>query len=169
MRYRSLLELFDSRIPYTWDQEDNEICRAVFHVGGYDYRATFRRYLDDDYGYGWDFIFAMKFSSGRGIEFADKGAGVLSTSVLGSGNASQVFACVLRIVDEFIERKHPEYITFTADEPSRQSLYRRMVNAVLTRYADYQRVGDMKDDSVYWISRIEGHKGGVPGEEDEDN
>lgn len=45
--------------------------------------------------------------------------------ITGTGNAFKVFATLTEIIREFVEQKQPEYITFSAKEPSRQRLYNR--------------------------------------------
>lgn len=153
MRYKDLMELFDSRVPYQWTLESDVVWRARFSVGGYDYKAKFKSDHDTVFGPGWDFVFEIDLHRGSGKELS----GVQSVGILNTGNAAQVFACVLRIVDEFITRKSPEYLAFSAEESNRKSLYRRMVNSLLVKYSAYKRVGDVSDDSLFIISRNPDH------------
>ena len=46
--------------------------------------------------------------------------------VLGTGNQGKVFSTALAALKEFAKSVNPEYIFFSAEEPSRIKLYRRM-------------------------------------------
>jgi hypothetical protein len=151
MRYSSLLELFDSRVPYTWEVSTSKRHVAAFQVTDKRYQITFSR--DDEnlteFGPGWDVRFELLVESASGQVF--------DTSVTNTGNAAQVFACVLRVIDEFMIAVKPEYLAFSADEVSRQSLYRRLVSSLLTKYPTYKRVGDLTDNSLFIVSSIPEH------------
>lgn len=156
MRYNEIIsELFDTRVSYEWIRSTGAECVAGFVVDGYEYLSKFTRSEDTVLGFGWDFVFEMRFDSGRGIEFSD--SGVESVGILGTGGAPRVFASILRIMDDFIRRVSPEYIVFSAQEGSRRKLYRRMVSSLLTKYSIYKRIGEHGDDSLFIISRIPDH------------
>ncbi len=156
MRYGEILsELFDSRVQYTWGQQTDTVWRAKFAVDGYEYNVRFKSEHDHTFGPGWDFAFAMQFSSGAGAKFKD--SGVDTVGILSTGKAPRVFSCVLQIMDDFIKQAEPTYVAFSAQEPSRRTLYRRMINTLLVQYPKYKRVGDQGDDSLFIISRIPEH------------
>lgn len=48
-------------------------------------------------------------------------------SILGTGNQGKVFSTVLSAIKEFVKNIKPEYIYFTASEPSRIKLYKRIL------------------------------------------
>lgn len=56
--------------------------------------------------------------------------------VTGQGDATSIFATVHSAIKEYIADHQPDFITFSADEPSRQKLYSRMVG----RLPGYQQV-----------------------------
>lgn len=47
--------------------------------------------------------------------------------VTGQGDASAIFATVYSAIKDYIASRQPDFITFSADEPSRRKLYSRMV------------------------------------------
>lgn len=61
--------------------------------------------------------------------------------VTGEGDAVKIFSTVYRAIVDYVSQHHPEYLYFTADEPSRQKLYQHMVSR-LTRSGAYHRVDD---------------------------
>ena len=50
--------------------------------------------------------------------------------ILGTGNQGKVFTTVLAGIQEFVKSVKPEFIFFSADEPSRVKLYRRMSKTI---------------------------------------
>ena len=56
--------------------------------------------------------------------------------VTGGGDAATIFATVHSAIKDYIVTHKPDFITFSADEPSRKKLYSRMV----TRMPGYQSV-----------------------------
>lgn len=153
MRYLELTELFDSRVEYTWEESSSSKWVGDFGVNGYLYRIDICRDHDYTFGEGWDFSFAMELGSGRGVSSVVRDG----SSIMSTGSAPRVFACVLRAMGDFIDRVDPEYLAFSAQEGSRRSLYRRMVSSLLTKYSKYRRVGDKSDDSLFIVSRVPGH------------
>jgi hypothetical protein len=51
----------------------------------------------------------------------------LSFDITGGGNALEIFGTVNDILKDFIKRKDPEHVFFTAKEPSRKKLYKTLV------------------------------------------
>ena len=56
--------------------------------------------------------------------------------VTGRGDAGAIFATVYSAIKDYIAKNQPDFITFSADEPSRKKLYGRMV----TRMPGYQSI-----------------------------
>ena len=57
----------------------------------------------------------------------------------GKGDAVRILTTVYGAIQEYVGQHHPEYLYFTADEPSRQRLYQHMVSR-LTKSGAYHRV-----------------------------
>jgi hypothetical protein len=65
------------------------------------------------------------------------------------------------VLIDSIKEIQPDYITFTADEESRQSLYRRFVQ-VMSKYAStkYNRIvvnpltGDSVGNEEFWLEKV---------------
>lgn len=60
------------------------------------------------------------------IEFERDGA----MDITGGGDAERVFATVINAIKIFVDKVKPEFIVFSAKEPSRQSLYKALANRV---------------------------------------
>lgn len=54
--------------------------------------------------------------------------------ITGKGDAPRIFGTVLQAISDYLSQNHPEYIMFTADEPSRQKLYSHMVRRLAQQY-----------------------------------
>jgi hypothetical protein len=61
----------------------------------------------------------------------------------GKGDAARIMATVTQAMEGYASMHHPEYLYFTADEPSRQRLYGHMVSR-LTRSGAYHRVTEQE-------------------------
>lgn len=62
-----------------------------------------------------------------------------SYDITKQGNAIKVFNIVLAVCSKYINEVHPEFITFTSEEPSRTKLYRTMVNRLAKKF-NYEQV-----------------------------
>lgn len=51
-----------------------------------------------------------------------------SEEITGRGNSFKVFATVANIVRDFMRQRHPSMLSFTANEPSRIKLYKRLAD-----------------------------------------
>lgn len=60
--------------------------------------------------------------------------------ITGTGNAKKVFDSVISIIIKIISDKKPNYITFQADEPNRQRLYKSIVKDVSSKINTYQQI-----------------------------
>lgn len=108
-----LKELFDRRSDWYWSKNLEDYKTATFPVGDKIYDVTFE---EDREGEWW-------------VEFGLKkeGAHKKKFDVTGSGDELLVFTTVLGVIEEFIQRLKPTELSFNAAEPSRQKLYKRMV------------------------------------------
>jgi hypothetical protein len=57
-----------------------------------------------------------------------------SMGITGKGDAARIFGTVLQAIHGYLAQHTPEYIMFTADEPSRQRLYAHMVRRLARTY-----------------------------------
>lgn len=112
-----ITELFSKEYPITWDRD-----RAMFKTA--NGRPGIIRFDADTPAEGDYSLVDIEFSVQD--EFG----------VTGQGDASSIFATVFTAIKEYISVKNPDFITFSAKEPSRQKLYSRMV----TRMPGYQQV-----------------------------
>jgi hypothetical protein len=60
-------------------------------------------------------------------------------TLTGQGDAARIMTTVTQAMEQYAAMHHPEYLYFTADEPSRQRLYGHMVSR-LTKSGAYHRV-----------------------------
>ena len=67
--------------------------------------------------------------------------------IIGSGNALEVLATVNQVVTDFIKKNKPTTIEFTAEEPSRQKLYKRLT-IKLARPLGYE-IKKMSRDGIF--------------------
>ena len=54
--------------------------------------------------------------------------------ITGQGDAARILNTVVQATADFLSQNDPEYIMFTADEPSRQKLYSHMVKRLSKTY-----------------------------------
>jgi hypothetical protein len=81
--------------------------------------------------------------------------------ISGTGNPHGVFARVMGVLIESINSIQPDYITFTADEESRQNLYERMLK-LMSKYSSikYNKIsinpltGDKVGNEEFWLERM---------------
>lgn len=113
-------ELFTGQKQWEWNFQGSEEVAADFEVGNVVYR--FYAYSNPEDPSTWEVEFSAAGSGRRGSKFG----------ITGSGNAAQVFGTVVSILKEFLFRR-PDITTlrFTAEEPSRQALYKRMIARLL--------------------------------------
>lgn len=67
--------------------------------------------------------------------------------ITGKGDAARIFGTVLQATHDYLAMNNPEYIMFTADEPSRQKLYAHMVRRLAKSYhavtpQEYQQINN---------------------------
>lgn len=67
--------------------------------------------------------------------------------ITGLGDAARIFGTVLQSITDYLGQARPEFIMFTADEPSRQKLYSHMVRRLARSYhrvspQEYQQINN---------------------------
>lgn len=108
-----LTELFDKPVKITNEIYDREGVLVQFDVEGVPYAFhAVQAYGDPT---AWD------------IEFSGKG----TTKITGTGNEIKVFSTVVQIMKNMLQLYNIEKFYFTAEEPSRQKLYNRLVDKLL--------------------------------------
>ena len=99
-----LSELLDRPLPIKWDEEPGYV-RAYFDVNGKEGMVKF--YYE---AFVWTIDF---FIDGR-------------HDITGQGDELVIFSTVSKAILEFISKHNPNLIAFSAKEPSRAKLYKRM-------------------------------------------
>jgi hypothetical protein len=118
-------ELFKGKKTWSWDFNGSEEAYATFEVGDIPYK--FVAYTDPNNWGTWEVEFSViSPSRNRSTKFG----------LTGTGNAAEVMSTVTDILREFLERYkgNVNRLIFTADEPSRQRLYARMVKRLLPNW-----------------------------------
>lgn len=108
-------ELFDTPAVWGWQRKTNDLCTAIFNVDNHSYKFTAEEYYPGSWSIG----------------FAKTDAGRYEYGVTNTGNAALVMSTIVDIMKDFFHQYSPRQISFTADEPSRQKLYLRMITNML--------------------------------------
>lgn len=84
------------------------------------------------------------------IDFHEKGPKGVTYKKSGSGKEIEVFNFIIKSVQEFITRYHPEHVSFSSDksDENRTDLYRRMV-ARISRFAPGYQLTSVDDRGSY--------------------
>lgn len=111
-----ITELFDKPVKITDEDYDRENVLVKFNIDGVNYMF----YATVAYGDPtcWE------------VEFSGKG----TTKITNTGNEIKVFSTVVQIMKNMLQLYNIETLYFTADEPSRQKLYNRMVDKLLPNW-----------------------------------
>jgi hypothetical protein len=93
---------------------------------------------DDEHANSWDVSFKEHPNLNASVLRLDRS----QYGKTGSGQEFKVFAFVLAAIQEFIERYSPELVTFTSSkfDGARSSLYKRMLNKMLTQGPSSMRI-----------------------------
>ena len=126
-----LTELLTSPLPYRWvSRVEGELWQADFKTpGGQAYNVRFQLFPDEqepDAATTWGFVFKNA---------APNMAPLKQFDILGTGESIPIFATVIAILREFIQRARPVRIAFTAEEPSRIKLYDRFIRMIQQQQA----------------------------------
>ncbi|MDE2095610.1 MAG: hypothetical protein KGL39_00005, partial [Patescibacteria group bacterium] len=85
------------------------------------------------------------------IQFADEAGRFSITGKAGAAGALEVFTNVVPAVVAYVKHHDKDVVTFSADGPSRQRLYDRLVKTVLSVMPDYFAVSEMRKDTRYYV------------------
>ena len=140
------MKLFELRTTLDWEWEtvDDDTLMAHFFVNDKHYAVGFELF---DFpgakvvGNRWDVSFALIPPGGEPTQ-----------EITGTGDAPTVFAAVMAIVQEFLEKHKPDLLAFSANEPERFRLYSRLLR-ILERQGwetDERKLGD---SMIYELSR----------------
>lgn len=134
-----LLELLDNVSPWEWvrgaaNEEEGTIAVATFNIRGRAYFATFTHNWGDLPATAEhvdpDAVVAVEFGT-SGETHHDR------FGVAGYGNSATVMSTVVAIIADFFQRNRQyQYMWFSADEPSRRSLYRAIINRLKLQIVD---------------------------------
>jgi hypothetical protein len=115
-------ELFEPGKNWEWSFKGSEEAVADFHVGEIPYQ--FYAYRPSADQMAWDVEFK---NAARGKDRASK------FGLTGTGNSAEVMSTVTDIMRAFLKEYQGRVtsLTFTAKEPSRRSLYARMIKRLL--------------------------------------
>jgi len=116
-----LNELFKKPKDWEWDHTGPSRATADFRVGDVPY--TFSSTLMDASTKTWDVLFRADSSEYFPDEYG----------MLGTGNAPAVFSTVVDMLGNFLDqyKGQVDRLYFSADEPSRDKLYRHMIKRLL--------------------------------------
>lgn len=125
-----IAELFEPKAPtWKWVFRGSEEATADFKVGDVPYR--FYAYSNGENDWEVEFkINSNEYDQNGKIKFGTK------FGLAGTGNSAEVMSTVVDIMREFLEmyRGKIDTIGFTAEEPSRQKLYMRMMKRLLPNW-----------------------------------
>lgn len=117
-----IAELFEPGKQWQWSFTGSEEAVAVFHVGEVPYK--FYAYAEIGHPGYWNVEFSNA-TRGRPMgRYAKFG-------LTGTGNSAEVMSTIADIMREFLKKYKVTTLLFTADEPSRKSLYFRMIKRLL--------------------------------------
>lgn len=119
-----LQELFEPGKDWKWSFTGSEEAVAVFYVGEIPYQ--FHAYTHSDTPGVWEVEFKNATRNRPMGKMAKFG-------LTGTGRAAEVMGTITDIMREFLQRYQGsvKQLAFSADEPSRQALYARMVKRLL--------------------------------------
>lgn len=114
-----LLELFDQHYKYRWTRAEPEWWTAEFKPD--DGGLVNVSLMANERGLG-EGIWEVEFNRGNMAKGKSE-----TTNITGEGDAFKIFGTVSMILKEFVKSNKVEELFFSADEPSRHSLYTRMM------------------------------------------
>ena len=135
-------ELFDAPAKWGWKITNPSGGIAQFKIGKCNYKFGAMK-LPSTLGYGHN-AYKINFTN-ESVEL-DK-----SHEITGTGNSAAVFSTVLDIVKDFKQKYSPKMVLFSAAEPNRKSLYKRIAKTVFPEFEIY-------DENVYTIAKMKDKK-----------
>jgi hypothetical protein len=122
----NIFELFDQPVPYEWENLDDRGGTATFQIGDNEYQVmVYAGGTDEEYYPDEDELPEVD------IEFCRMVNNKCVQDITGGGNASQVFATVVAIMQEYISSHPVGALMFSAKEQNRGQLYMRMIKRLL--------------------------------------
>ena len=150
------MKLFElkSTIEWEWKNVQSTSASAEFVVNENTYVVSFVKYQTSDTSKMLslnmlDILPPTMWS----IQFA-AGAGFGVKHVTGTGGEMQVFATVMEITKQFIEKLNPEAVQFSSDakEPSREPLYRRLLKMFGQQGWKTTVVDDKEEGAIIYLA-----------------
>ena len=141
-----LFEVLNNHVIYDWLQGmDVGMETAEFDIGGNKYHVNF---LDTKYTVDQVNKHCVDISF---ILFSEDGE--MDDSMTGTGNEFKVMATVLETIDDFLHHNHNvSAISFSAREPSRQRLYKRLVKQFMSKgWKEVDHDDEHKGGAYNWV------------------
>lgn len=129
---RQLDELLNQAAEWSWRTKSTREWAANFTTGD----NTFWVYLD---GHDDDQVILTFIDDER------------SDEITGRGNSFKVFATVAEITRDFLKRRHPRMLTFSANETSRAKLYGRLAQSLADETGGRVTTGNQGGTHVFRI------------------
>jgi hypothetical protein len=124
-----LNEVFDSKPePITWKTKSKRKWVGEFNVEDIPYRLFFNSGMGSQGKDVWELTFSIDKKGRLPADLKDKIQGTKNFGVVGTGNQGKVFSTVMAALKELIKSVSPKQLQFSAEEPSRMKLYKRMVS-----------------------------------------
>lgn len=141
-----LTEVFDTKVKLTIEK-NSEGFRYFFTIKDNDYSVSFD---EDKIGDIIDEVY---------ISFAikdDENQRGWTTILTDTGNEFKVFSGVISAVDDYLKRRNPNIIEFSASGFSRQNLYNKFAKAFVKKYKNYEKVAGIQgiNTKTYRFMRI---------------
>lgn len=129
-----IYELKTTKTDWDWDFTGSEEMVANFTIGNIPYR--FNAYSNPEYPYIWEVEFGILPDHVPSDTYKSR------FGITGTGNSAAVFSTVLSIINELLTRR-PEItiLQFSAEEPSRRSLYKKLLAKYLPSWSIEQQDG----------------------------
>lgn len=145
-----LEELFKKSAKIHWDKSSGkDYAEATFVVAGKQYLVYLEKVSPDiadivlgEYIDAED-IWSVEFSISGGI---DTSAISNRYGITGTGDAYEVFSSVIEALSEFTDRYNVDLFMFSASEPSRVSLYKRLTSKISKNAQSIER-----NDKTYFL------------------
>lgn len=124
--FLTFCESLDTPLPFRWVKRDDDYWQAKFTLpNGTGYVCAIVEWSG-----GWEVTFRPETMSRDADSFFDV--------VGGTKQEFRIFATVVACVKDFLNVMHPHEIKFSAKEPSRQKLYRRLMSGVAAAIPGYK-------------------------------
>lgn len=114
LEYRQLQELFDNSLNWDWDYISDTIASAFFSINGVDYEV--------------DFMYGSLYDSWT-LDFYPSNTEADTDAIINDYKANIVFATVIDIAYNFVEKFSPEKLTFEGakGELQRGVFYKKLI------------------------------------------